>query len=134
VKRTFAIFAAFLTFGMLARCQSPMADQAVCAQQAQKVFRIEKMEFRHKVDDPDALISFTSHYNPTLGHCFVEISEVYGDYPIENSITVTDAFEGVQVAWYVKRQDTTVVCTVTGKDCQTYAEWNAAVISTYGVQ
>jgi hypothetical protein len=120
-----------------------MADQAVCAQQAAKVFRIEKMSFLHNNPDEDAeSISFTSHYNPALGHCFVEIHEGMDS---RDRWTVTDAFEGAEVALYVaERNDHSdpkesrwmvpVICTVAGKHLKTYDEWEAAVIAAYGIQ
>ena len=43
-------------------------DQAKCAKQAEKVFEAEKVDF--KVNSPEGHISFTSHYNSKLGHCF----------------------------------------------------------------
>ena len=98
------IAAALLASSLASRGQSPMADQAVCARQAQKVYREEIIQFTR--NSPGADGSFTSHYNPTLGHCFVKIFEMTDGFPLEVRETVTDAFEGVMVARFAGRQNT----------------------------
>jgi hypothetical protein len=157
MKHIFTV-AALLAGTLAARGQSPMEDQAHCHIQAQRVYRTEIAEFVR--NNPGADGSFTSHYNPTLEHCFVKIEETTDGFPGEVREIVKDAFEGTQVAWFVGRQDPKdmrlmipEVCQVAGNDLRYEsdlksdygdghlagslkgrAEFKAAVLAAYGVQ
>lgn len=127
------IIAALLTATSAWGQMASLDDQAKCAKQAEKVFEAEKVDF--KVNSPEGHISFTSHYNSKLGHCFEEISLVPDGDPISRLSGVTDAFERTVFAsyWEVQKGDSEILvnCVVGETQCHSRAEFNALVLAKY---
>jgi hypothetical protein len=113
-------------------------DQAKCANQAEKVFRGREAQI--KSQDPDADPSFTSHYNPKLGSCFVDIFE--GPDPlVEFRDYVMNAFEGTEVASLTFMPDPKNVpevkilhCEVRGTDCRSRKEFYDQLAMQLGIE
>jgi hypothetical protein len=123
--------------GLLARGQlASLNDQAKCAQQAERAYRTEARSFRSY--NPEADVTFTSHYNPKLGSCFVEISE---STDAESRLKVRNAFEGATLASFTKQLDPVnpvepkfLYCDVDGKTCHSETEFDELVIAQFGIR
>jgi hypothetical protein len=128
------IIAALVTATSAWGQMASLDDQAKCAKQAEKVFEADKVDF--KVNSPEGHISFTSHYNSKLGHCFVEINAVPDGDPISRLAGVTDAFERTVFAsyWAVQKtsqNDIILSCVVGETQCHSRTEFNALVLAKY---
>jgi hypothetical protein len=123
--------------GTPARAQS-LEDQAMCAEQARKVFQEREFEFRKLAHAYDHLQSdHQSHYNTKLKKCFLLREEIR--MLIANTSTsksLTDAFERRTYATYLqitfRRKDATTYCELMPslqrkQDCSTLEEFNAFV-------
>jgi hypothetical protein len=113
-------------------------DQAKCAKQAEKVFEEQRTDFR--LNSPEGQISFTGHYNPKLGRCFVEISAVPDGVRVHHLSGVYDAFERAVFAsyWAVQntnenQSDTLLSCVVGETHCHSRDEFEALVLAKYGL-
>jgi hypothetical protein len=137
MKRLF-IITALLTSSSAWGQVASLDDQAKCAKQAEQVFDSDRTDF--KVNNPELQMSFTSHYNPKLGRCFVEISAVPGGSRVNHMSTVYVAFERAVFAsyWAVQntnqnQSDTLLSCAVGEAHCHSRAEFEALVLAQYGL-
>ena len=138
MKRILTI-AAVLTVGLSAWGQvASLDDQAKCAGQAEKVFKQEARSYRSNGGDGD--ITFTSHYNSTLGHCFVTLTKVAASSPGDLNVDVRDAFEGSSTArfWGYRKPGEmemgTVLCEIDGDRCNSLHAFEDQLETKYGVK
>jgi hypothetical protein len=100
IPQNILVVAALVTVGLSAWGQqatqqstSTLAAQAVCADRGQHLYANEK----HNPLDQSHADSFYSHYNAQLDKC---IYETVTATSLSLSISVTDAFEGTNLAGY----------------------------------
>jgi hypothetical protein len=111
-----------------------LEEQGQCARQAREEFKLEGWTM-------DAFTSFTDHYSPKLGRCFMEVTSAIrtGNIPSRQK-TVEDAFEGKVFAQYEWSNPqgkkywevAPSLCIVDGTVCKTTDEFDSLVQQRYG--
>jgi hypothetical protein len=111
-----------------------LEEQGQCARQAREEFKLEGWTM-------DAFTSFTDHYSPKLGRCFIEVTSSIrtGNIPSRQK-TVEDAFEGKVFAQYEWSNPqgkkywevAPYLCTVDGTVCKSTDEFDSLVLQKYG--
>lgn len=111
----------------------PLEQQRMCSEQAAKVAKeigplTEINPYR-----------FTSHFNQSLGRCFIETKELYVENGVSESLSIMDAFERTSYGAFIKRDVDGMpsICWFSepgekSKNCKSRDEWQPTARNLMG--